>query len=734
MIYISEYPVQEIIKVLQDSLISHKDDKFLIHGPGGVGKSSLIAMFLRRQRHLIYNSTSLCNHPLHLCPVQEVPNNRDCIRNVSNKTYTATWEEVDYSRLNRMIAHTAYLMSQKVTKEKTNESRDTQATLSDKSHQGVTDSNSSTSSRSTKFSNLVGRLRSGIKKIFKDALTTKMPDDPHNIEGFLTEFQQGLRNLVQSEDVGEYFISHSIRIIDSGGQPQFHDLLFIFIPKLSGLVSVFKLCEPLAVQGQAAFYKKGKSVCKPYESYYTNENVIRHDLQVMYSETMCGGVECMPNLAFVGTHLDKYSQEECSESPDEKDKQLHNIITQILPKDMQQSVITAGGLNHVTFRINARTPTTDDYEVVNKLKSLLMNQSHVQSKNLPLSWFGYEVALYSLMQELDRQCLSKKECEFIGHGMGFDTYSLNAALEYLCELNIISFFDAVPDIIFGSSQVILDKITELVTYNMELKDTKGMTGAERKFLKEGVVSLEILNSEKLSGHYKEGLFEPHHLLMILVSKLVVTKVGHNEFMMPCVLEVSNIYPPPKLHDCNFISSFVLHFSKKSPIIGIYCCTLSYLMTEVGWQLLTEDGEVVQVARNSITFEMIDGLPGKLTFRDPLSSYLEVIVEHPSSIVTEKQVMLYHEIRKIFFKAITKAMQNLNYEVMTPQLSFLCPEQLKENPRCSKLPHLSTVNDSHEFLKCSVKPAYVYHDVTDDQKIWLQDGMFVYYRILQVGEL
>ena len=697
-----------------------------------MGKSSLIAMILSKKRHLIYNSTSLCNQPLHLCPVQEVPNNRDCIRNVSNKTYTATWEEVDYRRLHRMIAHTAYKMSQKVTKVKTNKSKDTKATLSEKSHQEVTDFNPSTSSRSTKFSHLVGRLRSGIKKIFKGALTTKMADDPHNIEGFLREFQQELRKLVQSEDVGEYFISHSIRIIDSGGQPQFHDLLFIFIPKLSGLVSVFKLCEPLAVQGKVGFYKDGKSVCKPYESHYTNENVIRHELQVVYSETMHCGDKCMPNLAFVGTHLDIYFQEGCSESPDEKDKQLQNIITQILPKDMQQSVITAGGLDHVTFRINARTPTPDDFDMVDKLKSLLINESHVQSKNLPLSWFGYEVALHSLMQELDRQCLSKKECEFIGHGMGFDTYSLNAALQYLCELNIISFFDAVPDIIFGSSQVILDKITELVTYNMELKDTKGMTGVERKFLKEGVVSLEIL--KKLSKHYEEGLFEPHHLLMILVSKLVVTKVGHNEFMMPCVLEVSNIYPPPKLHDCNFISSFVLHFYKKSPIIGIYCCTLSYLMTEVGWQLLTEDGEVVQVARNSITFEMIDGFPGKLTFRDPLSSYLEVIVEHPSSIVTEKQVMIYREIRKIFFKAITKAMQNLNYEVMTPQLSFLCPEQLKEKPRCSKLPHLSTVNDSHEYLKCSVKPAYVYHHVTDDQKIWLQDGMFVYFSILQVGEL
>ena len=53
------------------------------------------------------------------------------------------------------------------------------------------------------------------------------------------------------------------------------------------------------------------------------------------------------------------------------------------------------------------------------------------------------------------------------------------------------------------------------------------------------------------------------------------------------------------------------------------------MSEAGWKLLTEGGEAVQIARNSITFEIPRGLPGKLTFRDPLSSYLEVAIEFPA---------------------------------------------------------------------------------------------------------
>ena len=131
-------------------------------------------------------------------------------------------------------------------------------------------------------------------------------------------------------NIQEVLFSHSIRIIDSGGQPQFHDLLSIFIPELSGLVSVFKLCEPLAVRGEVAFYKDGEQTCAPYESHYTNDQVIRHDLQVIQSEAARCGIEHMPNLVFVGTHLDKYSPVSCAESPDQEYERLQGIITEMM--------------------------------------------------------------------------------------------------------------------------------------------------------------------------------------------------------------------------------------------------------------------------------------------------------------------------------------------------------------------------------------------------------------------
>ena len=373
--------------------------------------------------------------------------------------------------------------------------------------------------------------------------------------------------------------------------------------------------------------------------------------------------------------------------------------TEMLPPEMHQCVITDGGsLKRATSKVNARTPGERDFKTVGRLKGALMSQSQSKPRKLPLNWHGYEIALHMLMKKLGRQSLRRQECEFIGHKLGFDLASLIAALNYLRKLNII-FSDVLPEVIFGSSQVILDKITELVRYSLELtKGSRGVSGADRKFMHQGIITLEFLKSPALSRHYIQGLLEPEGLLKVFISLLVVSEIGDKEYIVPCVLEVSSIYPsPPPPEDMH--SSFILHFSKKSPMFGIYCCTVSSLISNAGWNL-TEDGEVVQVARNSITFEVPNGLPGKLTFLDPLSSYLEVVLELPVHVAAEHSMTLYPEILNAFITAVKKSMEMLHYEARAPKVSFMCPDQ---SGRCSESPHPATLDDKQSCLKCSLKP-------------------------------
>ena len=724
-------------RALQDGFIPHKDDLFLFHGPGGVGKSSLIAMLLGKRRKLVRDSTAVAEEPLHVCPA----------RDILNQKFTADWELVGNDRMSRMIAHTSHhLISSKRAgeqeEEKNEKNEDEQATgqppkatateafLAEPKPVPKAPQSEATAPKSSKkaFSRLASLFSSGVSKFLKKSpqtsvtpepsapsLVTTLEDDPDNIMEHFQKFQEGLKELMrESEEMDDFIQSHSIRILDSGGQPQFHELASILLPGITGITAVVKLSELLSARGEVAWYKDGVQVNVPYASYLTNEQVIRHTLQAIQSQASSSDIEEMPNLAFVGTFQDQ--QDTCTEeTPDGKDERLQSMITEILPEEMQQCVITNGGsLRHTMFRVNTRTPAERDFETVRRLKEALVCKSRAKPRDLPLKWCGLEVALRVMMEKMGRQVLSQEECEFLGHKLGFDPPSLKAALNYLRELHIIWFHDALPHVVFGSSQVIMNKVTEIVVYCLELKkEGRALSGEERRFVQQGIISLAMLTT--FSKHYRSGLFSPEDLLKILKSVLVVTEVGRGKYLVPCVLEVSNIYPSPALPEGSVRSSFALHFSKKSPMIGIYCCAVSYLTSEAGWKPLTEGGEVVQVARNSVTFKMPSGSAGKLCFLDPLSSYLEVVVELPAIVAEKRSAVLYREIRDTFFTAIQRAMETLHYKVRTPELSFLCPEQ---SDRCSKRPHLATVDHSQEFLNCSIKPSTVCSLLTQDQKMWL----------------
>ena len=497
------------------------------------------------------------------------------------------------------------------------------------------------------FTGLSNFIKRSHQAAHTEALATTLEDDPDNIEGLFARFKEGLQDIIRDpSQLQDLILYYSIRLLDSGGQPQFHEVVSIVLPAVTGTISVFKLSEHLNVHGEVVFYRDGVDANDPYKSYLTNEQVIRHNLLAIQSEASQKEVEEMPCLAFVGTHLDL--QDDCTEeSPDQKDERLHSMITEILSKDMQACVITSGSLRHVTFRVNTKTPTERDYKTAGQLKDALMSQSRVKPKNLPLKWCGFEVALRKMMEQLNRQVLSLQECQFIGSKLGFDAPSLKACLDYLRQLHIVSFYDVLPNVVFASCQVVLDKITELVVYSLELKKGERVsTGADRKFHQQGILSLEILRSKACSKHYSK-YFAPEGLLEILKSLFIVTEVGPGEYLMPCVLEVSDIFPSPPTPEGSVRSSFLLHFSKKSPMLGIYCCTISYLLTKADWKLLTKDGEVVQVARNSISFQLPGPTAGKLAFLDPLSSYLEVVVELPRIVACKQSSKLFPQIRDTF---------------------------------------------------------------------------------------
>ena len=296
---------------------------FLIFGPGGVGKSSLIALIINAQLQLIRISTPVATHPVHLMPV----------RDVSSSRFTIDWELVNSDRLSRMIAHICRQLWARGGGGEGGAGKDSVSTSTAASPaQPPPTEHPTLLRRSQEATPDEADLTSTVDE--RASLTATLGDDPDDIDSLFAEFESNLRSLI-SESGGdqEDLLTHSIHLVDSGGQPQFHEVLSIFLAGLSGCIAVFKLSETLSSLGEVTFYDtEGQLSNDPYDSTYSHEQVIRHSLLALHSEAARTGAEEMPNIAFVGTHRDL--QHTCPESPAEKDGKLRSIITDLLPPEM----------------------------------------------------------------------------------------------------------------------------------------------------------------------------------------------------------------------------------------------------------------------------------------------------------------------------------------------------------------------------------------------------------------
>ena len=95
--------------------------------------------------------------------------------------------------------------------------------------------------------------------------------------------------------------------LDSGGQPQFHELLPSFVPNLSTVLFILKLSEKLSQRPVIEYYQEGTSVCS-YQSPYSHEQILKHCIRALQPENRSTEGGSSPHVAVVGTHRDEESE------------------------------------------------------------------------------------------------------------------------------------------------------------------------------------------------------------------------------------------------------------------------------------------------------------------------------------------------------------------------------------------------------------------------------------------
>ena len=495
-----------------------------------------------------------------------------------------------------------------------------------------------------------------------------------------------------------------IYVIDSGGQPQFHDLLPTFVRHVSASVFFVKLNERLIDCPEIKYYSKGGDLSGcPYSSTQNHLQIIQNCLQAMQSRSHEDDNKYCPDLFFVGTHRD---QEHHGESLEEKNEQLQQIL---LDHALFRNHFVSQTEGHLLYPVNSKNPADNDWEVVSNFRRAVMD-THMHKIKVPIRWFVLE----QLLQQLsDDDVISFEQCLKVAGRLRMKMEHLKAALSYLAKLNIFEYFPRIlPNVVFTSSQVLLNKLIELVEYSHYLQNSPKLNvrSVDIHFRDYGEFTIDMLKRKEFSRHYKADVFEEGDLLKLWEELLVVAKHDSNTFVMPAVLsalpkdKLSEHRLPMDTSSADIIPLAVYYPGGLFPS-GIFSSLVSYLQNKCGWKISMKHKKPRCLHRNCVTFSVTGAVEANIT----LIYFHDWIEIHMINLYNEDKQKSLRQVQKDLFSGLSHAQNVQNYDKLQPERAFFC------NCETGNSLHLARITPT--MLQCSLDTIQR-EKLTEKCKIWL----------------
>ena len=541
---------------------------------------------------------------------------------------------------------------------------------------------------------------------------------------------------------------------DSGGQPQYHELLPLFVHSISSALCVTRLTDKLDEVQVVEYYQGGEKVGASQHSQLSAKDTIRCLVNTIQSYST---QEKPPKIIMVGTHLDllKKQLEQSAlsskaasstagaptstqqtssdiETLEEKDKKLVEMLES---EFSSQLVYSSSDLKKLLFTVNTLNPGEREENVARSIRHSV-ETSGAKEVMVPIWWYVLELLLQELAKELGRGVLSRAECLEMARLLNIEEESFDAALDFLNKLNVIKYTpDVLPDVVFVDSQIPLSKVSELVQRSYQLRQpatseststVSSVEGVWKQFRDQGVVSDECL--EDFPEHYVPGIFTKEHLSELLTSLLVFAeipppvKIQHAKpqkyFVMPALLETL-LEADLERHRVSSpsIAPLLVRFPDHSRRAGVFCCFVVHLIRYYGWKLLLDSKE--HLYRNCIKLQFLTSPPSTITVIDS-NTYIEVHVDITAQGSPSEYASTTILVRQAILNGIHAACVTLSYKETIPELTFLCPHT--DHPEGTKQ-HTATITPDRRYWRCDLTPR-VSGPLQPHHVMWFE-GMFTF---------
>ncbi len=520
-----------------------------------------------------------------------------------------------------------------------------------------------------------------------------------------------------------------VYLLDTGGQPQFQEILPAFIKRALAVFFVTKLNEKFSECPTAEYWKKGKLIGEQSSSI-SNKQFLKRYFRVMQSR--CSKTGQGPFVFFIGTHKDRIDPEHLAKTRKDKNSELLDMLGDHFQDKLRYYDLYS---DELIYPVDATSRHMDDVEVASKIRGDLQEVfKKIEYERIPLTWFLFEHFLQKLAAVKNLKVLSIEECKRIGDTkLHMSHEQCHAALQHLTGLNIL-FYDPECGVVFVNSQVLVSMVSKLVCISYALngdghndffKELGLSAGTWRTFGMYGLLTVDLLN--ELKGHYRDKVFTPKDFLDLLKRLQLVAPFEEDtpssqaaKFIMPCVL--------PELHKCKIQQ----HRPKSPPVpplliyypdmqllpAGIFIILTACLQNKCGWKIRRTKSKPEMLSRNCVKFDMPECIDcrGSVTLIDSFAGYLEIHVESPSQKIREREttcrkacpVIVQH-----IYKGLSDAAGVLGYGDLKHKLAFFCDGG--GGPDCKEELHLAEIIGKD--WQCRDCPDWG-NSLREEHKFWL----------------
>ncbi len=436
---------------------------------------------------------------------------------------------------------------------------------------------------------------------------------------------------------------HLIYLVDTGGQPQFQEILPNFI-RSSVNILVHKLSEHLSECPEFSYNGVRYGITDSMK--VTNLQIIEQSVRSVCS-TVRTTNNTTPRIAIVGTFADK---EDCpiNRTADKLKERSKQILSHLdnYSKTKTCELLSYRRNDQIIYPIDGSVQGWgNNNKVIDALKGNIQQNTGIEL-TIPVWYMAF---LQDIKARNTKNYITLKECCKIAEncGINLSIEDIQEALKTFHEMNVILYFpESLKDLVFVEPSYLYQIVTDIIVKSFHSHEIG------RAFNTTGIITKDFLTHIP-SFQSLKGAFTQDNFLKLLQELLIIADLGNHKYFMPCVLppqSTSEMLSSIENND-RIEGPLVISFGDKLSPRGLFCSIIVELQQCYGWTLI--EGNNIQ-KRNKIEFHVTSSvdsdrqLLGTAVIIDKVN-YLEV---HTTCLQNDC-VLVHHAIRNCLLKTCQK---------------------------------------------------------------------------------